>query len=178
VRVTSSGTSCVDDYTGTMYEPYIEWAFAEGITGGCQLDLFCTGNALTRAQGASFLARGLDLPAATQDWFDDDDGKTHEADINRLAEAGITGGCGVRLFCPSETMKRAQMASLLVRGLDLPPATTPDYFSDDDGSTHEADIDALAEAGITGGCAADRFCPGSPVTRGQIVTFLYRGLTE
>jgi hypothetical protein len=176
--VTSSGTSCIDDYTGTMYEPYIAWAFAEGITGGCRLDLFCTGNAVTRAQGASFIARGLDLPAATQDWFDDDDGKTHEADVNRLAEAGITGGCGDRLFCPSETMTRAQMASLLVRALDLPDAGTPDHFSDDDQSIHEADIDALAEAGITGGCAADRFCPNSPVTRGQIVTFLYRGLTE
>ncbi len=178
VSVTASGTSCVDDYSDTMYAPYVEWAFSEGITGGCELDLFCTGNAVTRAQGASFIARALELPPATQDWFDDDDGKTHESDINRLAEAGITSGCGERLFCPSETMTRGQMASLLVRALALPPATTPDYFADDDGTTHEADIDALAEAGITGGCAADRYCPTSPVTRGQLVTFLYRGLTE
>ena len=38
------------------------------------------------------LARALDLPPATQDWFDDDDGSAFEADINRLAEAGIIVG--------------------------------------------------------------------------------------
>jgi hypothetical protein len=178
VSVVGSGTSCVNDYAGTMYEPYIEWAYEQGITGGCELDLFCTGNSVTRAQAASFIARALALPAPTQDWFDDDDGKTHEYDINRLAEAGITGGCGERLYCPSAVMTRAQMASLLVRALALPPATEPDRFSDDDGSTHEADIDALAEAGITGGCAPSLYCPTSPVTRGQIVAFLYRGSTE
>ena len=42
---------------------------------------------------ASFLARALDLPAAKRDWFRDDEASIHEAAINRLAEAGITGGC-------------------------------------------------------------------------------------
>ncbi len=83
VSVTASGTSCVDDYSDTMYAPYVEWAYGEGITGGCQMDLFCTGNSVTRAQSAMFIARALDLPAATEDLFDDDDGKTHEGDINR-----------------------------------------------------------------------------------------------
>lgn len=178
VKVVSSGTSCVDDYTGTMFQRYVEWGYAEGVTGGCALDLFCTGNAVTRAQGASFIARALQLPPATQDYFDDDDGKTHEYDINRLAEAGFTGGCGDRVFCPSAIMTRAEMASLLVRSLAVPPAVTPDYFTDDDGSTHERNIDALAEAGLTGGCGPDVFCPESPVTRGQMLAFLYRGLHQ
>lgn len=178
VTTVASGTDCINDYAETMYAPYVAWAYEQGITGGCQLDLFCTGDAVTRAQAASFLARALALPPATQDWFSDDDGRTHEADINRLAEAGITAGCGEGVYCPTEPMTRAQMASLLVRALALPAATTVDRFGDDDGTTHEADIDALAEAGITGGCATDRYCPTKPVTRGQMVTFLYRGLTE
>jgi hypothetical protein len=43
---------------------------------------------------ASFLARALNLPAATADFFTDDAGSIHEADINRIAEAGITTGLG------------------------------------------------------------------------------------
>lgn len=177
VTVLASGTTCVNDYVGTMFEPYVEWAYERGITGGCELDLFCTGDSLTRAQAASFVARALALPPATQDWFSDDDGRSGEADINRLAEAGIIQGCAEGLYCPADTMTRGHMASMLVRGLALPAAVRLDRFVDDDGSTHEADIDALAEAGITGGCDADRFCPTKPVTRGQMVTFLYRGLT-
>ena len=50
---------------------------------------------------AMFLDRALNLPAATTDYFDDDDGKTGEGSINALAKAGITGGCGPRRFCPS-----------------------------------------------------------------------------
>lgn len=52
-------------------------------------------------------------------------------------------------------------------------------FVDDEGSVHEADIEALAAAGITKGCnppANDRFCPGDPVTRAQMASFLVRAL--
>ena len=41
---------------------------------------------------ASFIARGFELPATTQDLFPDDEGNTHEDNINRLAAAGITVG--------------------------------------------------------------------------------------
>jgi hypothetical protein len=44
----------------------------------------------------------------------------------------------------------------------LPPGGT---FSDDDGNIHEADIDAIATAGITRGCnppANTHFCPDQP----------------
>ena len=81
---------------------------------------------------AMFLDRALDLPAATTDYFDDDDGKTGEASINALAKAGITGGCGPRRYCPAAYVTRAQMAMFLDRALGLPNTTT-DYFDDDDG---------------------------------------------
>lgn len=48
-------------------------------------------------------------------------------------------------------------------------------FSDDDGSVHESDVEAIALEGITAGCnppANDQFCPEDPVTRGQMATFL------
>ena len=47
-------------------------------------------------------------------------------------------------------------------------------FVDDDGSPHEPAIDALADAGVASGCdmPARRFCPSSPLTRGQMATLL------
>jgi glucose/arabinose dehydrogenase len=161
------------DIATSSYIDHIHWLFYAGITGGCGGTRFCPTDAVTRGQMASFLARVLDLPAATTDHFDDDDGKTHEADINRLAEAGITGGCGERRFCATRVVTRAQMAAFIARARSLPPATT-DHFDDDDGTTHEADINRLAEAGITGGCAVRRYCPTAAVTREQMATFLRR----
>ena len=76
------------------------WAYDNAITGGCDLDLFCTGNAVTRVQMAMFIDRAMHLPATDQDFFTDDDGMTGEASINRLAAAGITGGCAPNRYCP------------------------------------------------------------------------------
>lgn len=51
-------------------------------------------------------------------------------------------------------------------------------FSDDNGQVHEPMIEAIAAAGITGGCTAagDRYCPRNSVTRGQMAAFLARVL--
>ena len=65
------------------------------------------------------------------------------------------------------------MASLLARALHLPDAAG-DTFRDDDGSSHEADIERIAAAGITRGCGPQRFCPLDPATRGQMAAFLHR----
>ena len=37
-------------------------------------------------------------------------------------------------------------------------------------------IEALAASGITGGCGNGNFCPGNPVTRGQMAVFLAKAL--
>jgi hypothetical protein len=52
-------------------------------------------------------------------------------------------------------------------------------FVDDTGSVHEANIEAIAAAGITVGCnppVNDRFCPDRSVTRGEMAAFLDRAL--
>lgn len=43
------------------------------------------------------------------------DGATGEAAIDRLAAAGLTGGCGPRAFCPRDPVTREQMAAFLRR---------------------------------------------------------------
>lgn len=43
-----------------------------------------------------------------------------------------------------------------------------------EGDTHAAGIQWLVDNGITTGCDADSFCPGEPVTRAQMATFMHR----
>ena len=66
---------------------------------------------------ASLVARALDLPASPRDTFSDDDGSSHEADIERLAAAGITRGCSPTTFCPLRSVRRDEVAAFLHRAL-------------------------------------------------------------
>jgi hypothetical protein len=111
--------------------------------------------------------------------FLDDDGNIHEGSIEAIAAAGITKGCNPPvndLYCPSDPVNRGQMAAFLTRALGLTDRLD-NPFTDDDGSTFEADIEAMAAAGITRGCnppTNDKFCPDAYVTRGQMAAFLVR----
>ncbi len=117
-------------------------------------------NGATAAQAARF----RDIP-----------GTPFASDVMWAAVTGVTKGCTPSLFCPDDLVTRGQMAAFLARALDLPASDT-DSFSDDDQSVFEADIDAIAAAGITKGCAPADFCPGDPITRGQMAAFLARAL--
>jgi hypothetical protein len=165
--------SVFNDLWASKFVPSIQWIYDEKITNGCSSSRYCPVAAVTRGSMASFLARTMDLPPATKDYFSDDNGTTHEANINKIAEAGITGGCEPGRYCPGASVTRAQMAGFLVRALGL-PAATKDYFTDDNNSSLEGAINALAEAGVTGGCGNGKYCPNIAVTREQMAAFLLR----
>ena len=168
-----------EDIFGHTFADDIVWAFENGITGGCSTDppLFCPDSPVTRGQMATFLDRALDLPAATADYFTDDETSIFEASINRVREAGIAFGCSATKFCPNSSVTRGQMAAFLDRALDL-PAATADYFTDDETSIFESSINRVREAEITFGCSATKYCPNSLVTRGQMTAFLHRALGD
>jgi hypothetical protein len=111
--------------------------------------------------------------------FKDTGGSVHAADIEAIANAGITKGCNLAgdLFCPNQGVTRGQMASFLARALNLPAAPSAG-FTDTKGHLHEKDIDRIAASGITKGCIADgsKFCPDQVVTRGEMAVFLARAL--
>jgi hypothetical protein len=165
------------DIWSSKFRDDIVWLAEEGITTGCGVQRYCPDGSVSRGQMATFLVRALGLPATSRDYFDDDEGSSHQGSINRLAASGITSGCDADRFCPDGLVTRAQMATFLSRAFDL-PSTSTDFFGDDDASKHEAAINRLAASGITGGCATDRYCPSGVVTRGQMAAFLRRGLTD
>jgi hypothetical protein len=170
---TASTVHAATDIASSKFAADIDWLYAAGLTVGCSPSRFCPDGKVTRGQMASFLARALKLPATSTDYFDDDTGLSHEANINRIAEAGVTVGCGGGRYCPTGLVTRAQMASFLARALDLPPTKT-DHFWDDNGLSHEPNINRIAEAGVTYGCGDGRYCPSGAVTRGQMAAFLHR----
>jgi hypothetical protein len=53
-----------------------------------------------------------------------------------------------------------------------------DYFVDDDASSHDANINALAEAGIAAGDGVDLFWPGRSLNRGQMSALLMRSMAS
>ena len=149
------------------------WAVEQDIVRGCDPDRFCPRALVTRGEVASILVRALSLPPAIGDYFDDDAATVHEGAINSMAEAGIANGCADRRFCPSGAVTRAQMASFLTGGLRL-PAVRDEFFTDAIGTTHADAINSVAAAGITGGCALQRYCPSTSVSREQMAALLRR----
>ena len=169
--------STFTDTEGNLHEENIERLVDMGVAEGCDDDppRFCPGEPISRGQMATFLARALELPAATRDHFDDDDGQIHEDNINRLAEAGVARGVSPRRFRAGGHVTRAQMATFLAEGFEL-ARSNDDAFRDDEGNTHEPQIDAVAAAGVANGCGAQRFCPGASVTRAQMATFIVQAI--
>lgn len=178
VPLTWTGTFHDDD--GSEFSGDIELVASLGVTRGCNPpfgDAYCPGDAVTRGQMAAFLVRLFHLPAVAADFFDDDDGTLFEDDINRLAAAGVTSGCTPTAYCPDDPVTRGQMAAFLVRALGLGGESSENRFDDDDQSIFEDEIELLAASGITRGCnppANTAFCPGDPITRGQMAAFLGR----
>jgi len=161
------------DIASSPFRADIEWLTERGITHGCATGRFCPTGVVTREQMASFIVRMFALPPSTTDRFTDDEASVHEAAINALAAAGITGGCSTGGFCPRSSVTREQMASFLARAARI-AAPGSDHFLDDERSVHEGDINRAAAAGITGGCDQYRYCPRTVVTREQMAAFLHR----
>jgi hypothetical protein len=125
----------------------------------------------------AYFADGAHEPVVSwQNWFQDIADQSLRMSIAWAAEQGVTVGCAPYRYCPTANVTRAQMAIFLVRAFDIPPATGPDHFSDDNGMTGESSINALFEAGITGGCNPGLFCPTANVTRAHMAIFLVRVL--
>jgi hypothetical protein len=173
VRVLGGDSRCVNDYSSTPYAADAAWGIRSGLQAGCDPLLFCTYNLTLRDELAVFVSRLLRLPATGEDLFGDDEGSRFEAYHNRVGVAGVMTGCGTRRFCPTSRVTRQFLAVTLFRALGLPESET-DHFTDDDGSSAEPAINAVADAGLIDACGEARFCPTANVVRGEMARILRR----
>jgi hypothetical protein len=172
------------DTDGTTFLREIDCAVTYGLATGVSQTHFAPRDTVTRGQMATFLVNLLDAadhapPPQITDRFTDDDGSTHEANIDRLAAEGIVSGYGDGTFRPTEPVTRAQMASFVYRtllavGVEADAAT--DVFTDDDGSVHEPAIDALVSLGVVTGVGPATYDPEGLVRREQMAAFLARSV--
>ena len=102
--------------------------------------------------------------------------------IERLYNAGITGGCNTSplMYCPESSVTRAQMAIFILRGMHgsayVPPAASGTVFADVPLGAFAVDwIEQLAAEGVTAGCGGGNYCPDASITRAQMAIFLLRG---
>jgi len=122
----------VDDHS-SIFQDNINRIAGAGVTRGCNPPantLYCPDRSITRGEMATLLVRSFPdlVPDDAPDSFTDDDSSVHQQDINRIAAAGITRGCNPpdnTQFCPRERVTRAQMASFLIRALDIPSIDVP-----------------------------------------------------
>ena len=184
-----------------VHEDNVECLAESGITAGLSGGTtYGPQQNVVRGQMATFIANMIDkaneldvagapdlndLPtaAASTDQFTDDEGNTHEDNINRLAEAGVVSGTTATTFSPNGNVSRAQMASFIAQAIEFltgtPLAVGADVFTDDEG-THEDNINRLANADIVDGgpqgLPATQYGPSLLVSRAQMASFIIQAL--
>ena len=163
---------------GSYFEDAVDWAGANGITGGISATLFNPDGICTRAQAVTFLwrAAGSPAPKSTVMPFVDVPADSYYYDAVLWAmELGITKGTSDTAFSPNATCSRAQIVTFLWRANGSPAVGGSVTFSDVAADAYYVTAVIWAEKnGITGGIGGGLFGSNNHCTRAQIVTFLYR----
>jgi len=173
-----------DVVIGSYYEQPVQWAVENSITNGYGSDtIFNPEGTCTRGQIVTFLwrANGSPEPSSLENPFTDvSSSEYYYKAVLWAVENGITAGYGSdTIFNPDGACTRAQVATFMWRAAgkpDMSGAVNP--FTDlEEGSFYYDAVLWAVENEITNGYgSAETFCPEITCTRGQIVTFLYRGM--
>jgi hypothetical protein len=170
----------------SLFASMIERLYHSAVTSGCGVSplTYCPSAAVTRAQMAVFLERGIHgaayvPPAAAGVFADVPAGSPFAPWIEQLYHDGVTAGCGGGNYCPSASVSRAQMAVFLTKARHPVACVYPAsgaVFTDVPADYWAGGfVEELWREGVTGGCGAGLFCPENPVTREQMAAFLVRG---
>ena len=181
-------TGGFSDVTGGVFKPAVDALAALGTFEGtlCGEDAFCPDEPIKRSTMAVWVVRALDRAdpsPISRSRFDDVDADSfHAPFIERMADLGVTEGCGDgSVFCPDGSVSRAHMAVFLSRAYKLPAAPAfvdaPRFVDVASDAWYEGHVARLVAWGITAGCGdGSGFCPNSNTTRAQMATFLARAL--
>ncbi|GAA0136305.1 hypothetical protein YSY43_31460 [Paenibacillus sp. YSY-4.3] len=171
------------DTAGHWAEAHIQEAVARGIVNGYPDGSFKPNGAVTRAEFAVMLTKGLKLnereEAASELNFSDRDNIRPWAQ-NALAlalQAGIISGYEDGSFRPSREVSRAEMMSMLARAAGLKPtAGAVTGFADDKDipAWAKGAVAAMQEQGLIAGRDGNRFAAQETATRAEAITVILR----
>ena len=122
-----------DTPTDAWYTVPVSALAADGVFAGTECDDgFCPDEAIDRATMAVWTVRVLDgkdpAPAGSTRFGDVGGSHPQAAFIERFAQLGVTRGCGDgTIFCPDESVTRAQMAVFLSRAFGLSDGPDPGF---------------------------------------------------
>ena len=170
-------TGFTDVSASAYYADAVAWAVSQGITTGTSATTFSPDASCTRGQIVTFLwrAAGSPSPKGTSSFADVPAESYYAQAVAWAVENGITNGTGEGTFSPDTPCDRSQSVTFLFRALGGETAGDAAFSDVPAGSYYASAVAWAAEKGITTGTSSTTFSPNDTCTRGQIVTFLYRG---
>ena len=174
-------TDFLDVPPSSPVHDYVVALLASRISGGVGGGNYGVAQPVLRQQMAVFLLKAKHgvcyIPLPCSGVFGDVPCPSAFADwVEALAAEGITGGCGGGNFCPTNPVRRDQMAAFLLKaehGSTYVPGPCSGAFADVPCPSLFADwIEQLADEGVTAGCGGANYCPAASNTRGQMAVFL------
>jgi hypothetical protein len=121
-----TGTVFTDVPLGSFAAAFIEELSARQVTAGCDTNLYCPNDSVTREQMAVFLLRTLEGPTYVPPdctepptFADVPCASPFAKWVEELVLRGITAGCAPGFYCPADPVTRGQMAVFLTATFGL-----------------------------------------------------------
>jgi hypothetical protein len=158
-----------------FYTEAVQWMVDNSITTGTSATCFSPEDPVTRGQAAAFMWRMEGAPVGSPPHpFVDVTASWQQEPVAWMAASGITTGTSATTFSPEKVVTRGEVAAFLHRLAGSPDAPPPTQFTDVVEPWQVTPIGWMVQQAITTGTSSTTFSPSSPVTRGQIATFLHR----
>ena len=166
-----------DVKTGDFFADPVKWAVEKGITEGTSETTFSPAADCYTAQILSFLWRANGSPKPTgSNPFTDVKSSDFYADAAIWAyEKGMVSGT---TFGGNTLCTRSMAVMYMWKAAGSPSAKAASFSDVPAGADYAQAVAWAVEQKITSGTSATTFSPDDICTRGQIVSFLYRGLAK
>lgn len=156
-----------------FYGDAVEWAREAGIVTGLTPSCFVPQRAATRAEIVVVLHRLLGGDSDEHP-FVDVTAPWQLAAVGWAAASGVTTGIDATHFAPDRSATRAEVATMIWRAAGRPSVDATLPFDDVTAAWQLDPVRWMAFEGHTTGRSPTVFDPEAPVTRGELLTFVWR----
>lgn len=176
VTPTARAAGFHDVPSDAYYAAAVDWAVSNGITNGTSATTFSPNQTCTKAEIITFLWRAAGKPASK--FYSGDFNPFFDIDESAYYYQAAKWSLGTldydSNFKPNTPCTRASTAEYLWRGAGSKEVNRVAFSDVEADSTLEKAVSWAIHHGVTNGTSSTTFSPADTVTRGQIVTFLYR----